>query len=276
VSKAISDHGPTKHEEAYMRADQARATAMTGLLLSEWTKLRSVRSTYLTLGLTVFISVVGGAAIAASVGAAVKDGQWHGVYDPTAASFFALPFAQLALAVGGILTASSEYSTGTIRSSLVAVPRRGRFLAAKATVYTLVTLAVGEVTAFCCFFAAQPLLARNAAHATLGQPHVARAVVGTGIDLALIGLLGLALGALLRRVAPAIAVIVLLLFIPSQMTAALPAWLQKYLPTLAGTQVSNVIPAPDTLSAWAGLGLMAAFTAAVLIGALMRLFATDA
>jgi ABC-2 type transport system permease protein len=255
---------------------QLTVGTVTGLLRSEWIKLRSVRSTYLTFGLTVFISVAGGAAIAASVGAAVKDGQWHGTYDPTAASFFALPFAQLALAVGGILAASSEYSTGTIRSSLTAVPRRGRFLAAKATVFTFVALAISEATAFGCFFAAQPLLARSAAHATLGQPHVARAVVGTGFDLALIGLLGLALGALLRRVAPAIAIIVLLLFIPSQTTAALPAWLQKYLPTLAGTQISNVIPAPDALSAWAGLGLMAAFTAAVLIGALIRLYTTDA
>lgn len=249
---------------------------MTGLLRSEWIKLRSVRSTYVAFGLTVLISVGAGAAIAASVGAAVKDGRWHGVYDPTAASFYALPFAQLALAVGGVLTASSEYSTGTIRLSLSAVPRRGRFLAAKAIVFALVTLAVCEITTFCCFLAAQPILARNAAHATLGQPHVARAVIGTGIDLTLIGLLGLALGSLLRHAAPAIAIIVVLLFIPSQATDALPAWLQKYLPTLAGTQISNVTPAHDALPAWTGLGLMAAFTATVLTGALIRLCTTDA
>lgn len=249
---------------------------VTGLLSAEWTKLRSVRSTYLTLGLTVLISVGGGAAIAASVGGAVSEGRWHGVYDPTAASFYALPFAQLALAVAGVLAASSEYSTGTIRTSLTAVPRRARFLAAKVIVFALVALAVSEVTTFCCFFAAQPILARNAAHATLGQPHVVRAVIGTGIDLALIGLLGLALGVLLRRAAPAIAVIVVLLFIPSQATDALPAWLQKYLPTLAGTQISNVIPAHNALPAWAGLGLMAAFTAAMLTCALLRLCATDA
>jgi ABC-2 type transport system permease protein len=249
---------------------------MTGLLRSEWIKLRSVRSTYLTFGLTVLISVGGGAAIAASVGAAVKDGRWHGVYDPTAASFYALPFAQLALAVGGVLAASSEYSTGTIRTSLTAAPRRGRFLAAKAIVFALITLAVSEATTFCCFLAAQPLLARNVAHATLGQPHVARAVIGTGIDLALIGLLGLALGSLLRHAAPAIAIIVVLLFISSQATNALPSWLQKYLPTLAGTQISNVIPTHNALSAWTGLGLMAAFTAAMLTGALIRLCTTDA
>lgn len=249
---------------------------MTGLLRSEWTKLRSVRSTYVTFGLTVLLSVGGGAAIAATVGAAVRDGRWHGVYDPTAASFYALPFAQLALAVGGVLAASSEYSAGMIRTSLTVVPRRGRFLAAKASVFALAALAVSEATTFGCFFAAQPLLARDAAHATLGQPHVARAVIGTGIDLALIGLLGLALGSLLRHAAPAIAILVVLLFIPSQATGALPSWLQKYLPTLAGTQISNVIPARNALPAWAGLGLMAAFTAAVLTGALIRLCTTDA
>jgi hypothetical protein len=249
---------------------------MTGLLRSEWIKLRSVRSTYLTFGLTVLISVGGGAAIAASVGAAVKDGRWHGVYDPTAASFYALPYAQLALAVGGVLAASSEYSTGTIRTSLTAVPRRGRFLAAKAIVFALAALAASEATTLGCFFAAQPLLARNLVHASITQPDVARAVTGTGIDLALIGLLGLALGSLLRHAAPAIAIVVVLLFIPSQATSALPSWLQKYLPTLAGTQISNVIPAHDALPPWTGLGLMAAFTAAVLTGALIRLRTTDA
>jgi hypothetical protein len=249
---------------------------MTGLLRSEWIKLRSVRSTYLTFGLTVLISVGAGAAIAASVGAAVKQGRWHGVYDPTAASFYALPFAQLALAVGGVLAASSEYSTGTIRSSLTAVPRRGRFLVVKATVFALVALAVSEATTFCCFFVAQPLLAANAAHATLGQPDVVRAVIGTGVDLTLIGLLGLALGSLVRHTAPAVAIIVVLLFIPSQTTNALPSWLQKYLPTLAGAQISIVTPAHDALPAWTGLGLMAAFTAAVLTGALIRLCTTDA
>ncbi|HEX4834592.1 MAG TPA: ABC transporter permease [Trebonia sp.] len=248
---------------------------MTGLLRSEWIKLRSVRATYLTLGLTVVISVGAGAAIAASVGAAVKDGRWHGSYDPTAASFYALPFAQLVLAVGGVLAASCEYSTGTIRTSLTAVPRRGRFLAAKAAVFTLVTLAVGEATTFCCFLTAQPLLAASAGHASLGQPHVARAVIGTGIYLALIGLLGLALGSLLRHAAPAIAVIVALLFIPYEAADALPAWLHEYLPTLAGAQVSNVIPARGALPAWAGLGLMAALTATALIAALIRLCATD-
>jgi ABC-2 type transport system permease protein len=249
---------------------------MTGLLRAEWIKLRSVRSTYLTFGLTVLISVGAGAAIAASVGAAVKDGRWYGGYDPTAASFYALPFAQLALAVGGVLAASCEYSAGTIRTSLIAVPRRSHFLAAKAAVFTLVTLAVCEVTTFCCFFTAQPILARNAAHAVLGQPHVARAVIGTGVYLTLVGLLGLALGSLLRHAAPAIAIIVALLFIPYETTEALPAWLQKYLPTLAGAQVSNVIPARNALPPWAGLGLMAAFTATVLTAALIRLCATDA
>jgi ABC-2 type transport system permease protein len=247
-----------------------------GLLRAEWIKLRSVRSTYLTFGLTVLISVGAGAAIAASVGTAVKDGRWHGSYDPTAASFYALPFAQLALAVGGVLAASAEYSTGTIRTSLTAVPRRGRFLAAKAAAFALVTLAVSEATTFCCFFTAQALLARSAGHATFGQHDVARAVIGTGIDLTLIGLFGLALGSLLRHAAPAIAVIVALLFIPYEATDALPGWLQKYLPTLAGAQISNVVPGRNALPAWAGLGLMAALTAAVLIAALVRLCATDA
>ena len=101
-------------------------------------------------------------------------------------------------------------------------------------------------------------------------------MIGTGIDLTLIGLLGLALGSLLRHAPAAIAIVVVLLFIPYEATDALPAWLQRYLPTLAGTQISNVIPAHNALPAWTGLGLMAAFTAAVLAAALTRLCTTDA
>ncbi len=250
---------------------------MMGLWRSEWLKLRSVRSTYLSFGLTVLLSVGGGAAAVASLGTIwVGVAGEHGVYDPTAPIFGGVPFAQLVLAVGGVLAGSSEYSTGTIATSLIAVPRRVRFFGAKVTAFALVALAVSEVTAFGCFFAAQAVLAAHVPHVVLGQPHVARAVIGTGIDLTLVGLLGLALGSLLRRPAPAIATIVVLVFFPSQAVRALPAWLQTYLPTLAGTEISNVVRLPNSLPAWTGLGLMGAFTAAVLAAALIRLCITDA
>jgi ABC-2 type transport system permease protein len=108
----------------------------------------------------------------------------------------------------GVLVITSEYSTGSIQTSLAAVPRRGRFLAAKATVLTAVSLITGEATALTVFLLGQALISGQAPTAAFGQPGVLRAVLGSGRYLAALGLLGVALGTLLRHPAAAIGVLV--------------------------------------------------------------------
>jgi len=151
-------------------------------LRSEWTKLRSVRSTFWALTVTVVLGIGLGAVISAAAahGYARSSVSSKLSWDPTGYSQTGVAIASLAIAVLGVLCISSEYSSGMIRTSLIAVPRRGRVLAAKSLVIAAVTFAVGEATSFAAFFAGQALISGHAPTAALGDPGVARAVAGAG------------------------------------------------------------------------------------------------
>ncbi len=237
---------------------------------AERIKLTSIRSTWITLVVAVALGVGVGALISYLSGTHyASSGLEKLTWDPTAVSFRALTIAQLAIAVLGVLVVTSEYSTGMIRTSLAATPRRGRFLAAKMTVFTFVALVVGEVMAFAAFLVGQAVIGGNAPTTTLGAPGVLRAVIGAGLYLALVGLLASAIGALVRNSAAGISAIVALIFVLPGVVQALPAsWanaITEYWPTQAGSQVFTIQRAAHTLSAWLGFGDMALFTA-ILIG----------
>jgi hypothetical protein len=164
---------------------------------------------------------------------------------------------------------SAEYPTGLIWVTLSAVPRRGRVLAAKTAVFALVALVAGELLSFAAFAVGQAVIAGAAPTASLGTPVVWRAVVGTGLFLALIGILGVAVGTLTRSTTGGVAVMVALTFVLPGVAQVLPGtWrnpMLKYWPTQAGGQMSNVTHQMHALGPWAGLGLLAGFT--VLVGA---------
>jgi hypothetical protein len=167
-----------------------------------------------------------------------------------------------------------------IRTSLAAVPRRSRMLAAKALVFTTVALVAGEVIAFVAFFVGQALISGKAPSASLGGHEVLRAIIGSGLYLALLALLGTAIGVLLRHAAAAIGSIVAILLVLPGIANALPSsWnqpIEKYWPTNAGQQVAMIVRDSHTLSPWAGLGVMAIFVAIVLGGAFALLERRDA
>ena len=153
----------------------AGAYGLRSVASMEWRKLRTVRSTYWIL--LIFV--------AGMVGVALMDGAAGPVhpapsYDPTQSAFGGLAVGQLAIGILGILTVSSEFTTGSIRATFAAVPRRGLVLAAKAAVIAGVTLAAAEALAFAAF-AAFPIAAPHGVpHASLGQPGVLRAVLLAG------------------------------------------------------------------------------------------------
>jgi len=175
---AIAPAGPD-HRAAF------RPSTFGDVLRSEWTKLRSVRSTFWALTVTVVLGVGLGAVISAvTAHAYAKFSVSQKLsWDPTGVSQSGMLIAQLAIAVLGVLCISSEYSSGMIRTSLIAVPKRGRVLAAKSLVFAVVTFVVGEATSFTAFFVGQALISGRAPHAALGDPGVARAVVGAGLAL---------------------------------------------------------------------------------------------
>ena len=154
---------------------------------------------------------------------------------------------------------SAEYPTGLIWVTLSAVPRRGRLLAAKTAVFALVGLVVGEVLSFASFAVGQAVIAGSAPTASLGSPGVLRAVAGTGLFLAVIGTLGVAVGALVRSTTGGVAVMVALIFVLPGLGQVLPSsWrnpMLKFWPTQAGGQMLNVAHQAHALGPWAGLGL---------------------
>jgi ABC-2 type transport system permease protein len=259
---AIAHTGP-EHRAAFRPATFADA------LRCEWTKLRSLRSTFWALTITVVLGIGLGAAISAAAahGYAKSSASGKLSWDPTGVSTSGLAIASLAIAVLGVLCISSEYSSGMIRTSLIAVPKRGRVLAAKSLVFAVVTFVVGEFTSFVAFFVGQALISGHAPHAALGDPGVARAVVGTGLVLTALAVLSVAAGALLRHSAAAITCMVAVLFVLPGVAQALPdSWrnpVTEFWPTSAGSQLTDVYHAAHTLQPWPGFGVMCLFVAIV-------------
>jgi ABC-2 type transport system permease protein len=249
---------------------------------SEWTKIRTVPATFWTVVIATVLGVGLGALISAvaSNHYAASSASERATWDPTSISGAGLGLAQLAIAVLGILFITSEYSSKAISTSLMAVPRRTRFLAAKTVVVAAVSLVVAEVLAFVTFFIGQALMSGHAPTATLGQHEVLRALIGIGLYAALIGVLGLGLGVLLRSAAGAIAVMVALLYVLPGVAAALPSSIEhtveEWWPTQAGGQITNVVRGSHTLSPWAGLAVLCVFTALVLAGGFLTLNRRDA
>ncbi len=248
---------------------------------SEWAKLTSVRSTWVTLLVSLLLGVGVGTLISYLAGSHYATGGFRGqAWDPTAVSFRALTIAQLAIAVLGGLVVTSEYGTGMIRTSLTATPRRSRFLTSKAVVFTTVALVVGEVMAFAAFLLGQLAIGSNAPHTNLGAPDVLRAVVGAGLYLAVIGLLSCCVGALVRNTAASISSMVALLFVLPGVVQALPAsWsnaITEWWPTQAGSQVYSLHRSAHTLSAWSGFAVLVVFTGIVLAAALWVIEHRDA
>jgi ABC-2 type transport system permease protein len=147
----------------------AGQAGLRGAIASEFTKLRSVRSTYWTLGSLFVVSVGLSLAITAGISASMANNPQHKAgFDATQTSliiFFGL--GQLIIAVIGAMVITSEYSTGMIRTSLTAQPRRGVVYAAKAIVFTAVTLVISLVTSFAAFFVGQAMLSGKGVAASL-------------------------------------------------------------------------------------------------------------
>lgn len=263
----------------------ARRPGFGNVLFSEWTKIRSVRSTawslillvVLTLGITVLITTV------TSV-------QWNKIgsasqaqirLDPTNSILGAgLQFGQLTIIVLGVLVITSEYSTGVIRASLLAVPRRLPMLAAKGIVFAAITLVVGEIVMFASFFIGAAILHSHVA-ISLSGPNVTRAVAGGGLYLAVLGLFAVSIGALVRHTAGAITGVIAFVIVLEPLSALIPGtWgdhIHDYLPTAAGRLIIQTARTSNqVLSAWQGFGVFCLWTAALLVAAGILLVRRDA
>jgi ABC-type transport system involved in multi-copper enzyme maturation permease subunit len=251
----------------------SRGTTFARLLLAEWTKIRSVRSTIWSLVLLVVLTL-GFTGLFTWLTVL----QWTKT-DPTQrAQIMADPvstilgsgleFGQLTICVLGVLIMSSEYSTGVIRASLLAVPRRIPMLAAKSIVFAALVLVVGEIVTFPSFFLGAAVL-HSHAPVSLSDPGVARAVFGAGLYLAVLGLFALAIGGIVRHTAGAITGVIAFVLVLAPLTQLIPGKIGKYvhayLPTEAGQLIGQAHQQADqVLSPWEGFGVFCLWTAVLL------------
>lgn len=255
------------------------------LLLAEWTKLRSVRSTMwsllllavLTLGFTALFSWL----IVSQWSRDSASQHQQTLTDPVGTILGAgFQLSQLTICVLGVIVMASEYSTGMIRSSLLAVPKRSPMLWAKCAVFAAVVFVVAELVAIPAFFTGAVIL-HPKVHVAVGDPGVVRAIIGAGLYLAVLGLFALGFGALIRHTAGAITAIIGFVLVLSPLAQLLPGSLGKhvhaYLPSEAGHLVAQAHQgSSDLLSPWQGFGVFCLWTAVLLAAAAYLLNRRDA
>jgi ABC-2 type transport system permease protein len=270
---------------AHIAPSQAGRGGFGHLLLSEWTKLRSVRSTMwslillavLALGLTGLIT-----GITTAQWGSLKPGtRLQLINDPVSTILGAgVEFGQLTIIVLGVMVISSEYTTGAIRSSLLAVPHRGSMLAAKAAVFTVLVFVLSEIVIFAAFFMGSAILHSHVS-VSFGGVNVARAVIGAGLYLTVLGLFSMAIGGLVRHTAGAIAGTIAFVIVLEPLSTLIPgSWgnhIHDYLPTSAGRLIYAVRPVSgQVLPAWGGFAVFCGWTVALLIAWTITLRLRDA
>jgi ABC-2 type transport system permease protein len=258
-----------------MKVTQARA------INSEWTKFRSLRSTNITLLVSVVLLVGLGAIISA-----VTASHWgtasaadKASFNPVVTSLNGVQIAQLAVGVLGVLLISGEYATGMIRASLTAVPKRLPVLWAKLGVFTGVVGVVSLISAFVAFFLGQSLLTSHHLGVSISSPDALRMVIGAGVYLVLVGIIGMALGGLMRNTAAGISSLVALFFVIPPVLNLLPtSWqdnIGPYLPSNAGEAFWGH-PTGTHLAALTGFIVLCVWAAAAVAAAAVRLKTRDA
>ncbi|MGN9910633.1 ABC transporter permease subunit [Phytohabitans sp. LJ34] len=253
------------------------------VLSSEWGKLVSLRSTWITLGAAAVLAVGLAGAIGYGVHHAVEgDDPPPALSEAVGSAFLPIDFFALVFGVFGVLQMTGEYGSGLIRATLTAVPRRWPVAVAKAVVQTAVTLPVMAVTALGSFLVCQAFLGDDGA--SLGDPGVPGAIVGAAFSPVLVGLIGLGVGMALRHTAGAITTLVAALFIiPVLLGPALPGDMEenamKYVPTVAGQAMYSVGGGGqpfETLSPGASAAVMVGWAALLLTGGVALLLRRDA
>ncbi|MEV0849177.1 ABC transporter permease subunit [Streptomyces sp. NPDC049954] len=245
------------------------------VVLSEWTKIRSVASTVWTLSLAVVTTIGLGLLISwltnNDFGSMNREDRL--TFDPTYTSFAGMGLGQLAMIVFGVLVVSNEYSTGMIRTSLAAVPRRGVFFFCKVLVATALAFVVAVATAFVTFFVGQAALGDHSA--ALGDPGVLRAVFGSAFYMTLIAVFSMGIAVILRSPMLSLGILMPFFFLVSNILGSVSATKKyaQYLPDQAGQKILQVIQPPDDdapYGPWGGLGIMILWVAvALLVGYLL-------
>ena len=263
---------------AVMPARAASAPGFGATLRSEWLKLTSVRSTWWTLGAMVVL----GAGLTTLI--CWGNAEWlaSAEADESPGSFitWGMMIAQITAVVLGTLVVTTEYATGMIRTSIAAVPRRGRVFAAKTIVLTSLLFVVGTATALLGYLGGNFFLDREGIGMAL-EGDVLRAMWGSGVFMAGLGLFAAATGFLLRHTAATISLVIGLVFVVGNMVMLVPGdfgiWLERLMPGNAGGAIASPVPFnPNLLDAWPSLAIFLGEVALLTAAAVTLLKRRDA
>jgi ABC-2 type transport system permease protein len=271
---------------APVAAGRALKVTQGRVLLSEFTKFRSLRSTLYTL-LTAVVLMIGIGALFSAVTASQYDtfsATDRASFSPVSTSLQGTVFAVVAFGVLGVLTISGEYSTGMIRSSLTVVPRRLPVLRGKVAVFAGTIFSVSLVASCISFFVGQALLNSHHLAVSITAPGALRSVIGAALYVTVAGLIGVALGALFRNTAAGISTFVGAFFVIPPLAGLLPSsvgsHLSPYLPSNAGGAlwgaVSNTPNESNALSPWTGFALLSGYAVVLIAAAAWRMRRSDA
>lgn len=253
-------------------------TVFLAVLHAEWTKARTVRSTWWSLAISAVLCV----GLAVLLGRQMADSIDRMTGSLAQLAFYPLLIGQIALVVFGVLLVSTEYTTGTIRASLAAVPRRGAFLAAKALTAAGVAGVLAVAVSFGAFLATQWGLGEHGT--TLAEPGVLRAVLGASAYLTMMCVFAMGVAAVLRSTALSLGIMIPVLFLNSQGLSSLPAVrpVTQYLPDQAGAVMMHIGEPGKTILGHSDFGpggaflIMLAWVAAALACAYVSLRRRDA
>ena len=253
------------------------------VVVSEFTKFRTVRSTVWTLLVSVVL-IIGISALFSAVSASqyhTFDAADRATFNPVSISLSGMMFAVVAIGVLGVLMISGEYSTGMIRSSLTAVPRRLPVLWGKLAVFAGVIFSISLVASLISFFLGQALLSGHHLGASIAAPGAVRSIIGAALYVTVSGMIGVALGALFRNTAAGIATFAGVFFVIPPLTGLLPAsisdHLSQYLPSYAGDALwGGARSVTNALSPWTGFAVLCGYAVVVIAAAALRLRRVDA
>jgi len=271
---------PSTSKQTRVTQFRGRLT-QAGVFRSEWTKLYSLRSTRWALLATAVMTI--GFGLIAS---AVTVSRWASLsaadkasFDPLNTSLLGVRFGVLAIGVLGVLLITGEYSTGMIRSTMTAVPKRLPVLWGKTGVYAVVALAIAFPAALIAFFAGQAILSGQHLQIAFSHAGVPGAVLGAAGYLMLVGLFAMGLGAIMRNTAAGIATFAGIMFVVPPLISILPSSvansIDPYLPSNAGQAMMQIGHHANTLSPGAGLAVLAGYVAVVIAAAAVLLVRRD-
>ncbi len=258
-----------------------RPASFANTLAAEWTKVATLRATYLTLGLGLFLSIGTTALVTLALGSTKES--WAADFSPITTSMIGNIWALIIYAVFGVLVMSREYSGGMIRLTLTATPRRGRVFAAKLLLVSVITLVFGLLTTVGMFLVGQAILGAYGMPTTdLGDPDAQRMVLGLGAVMPFFPLVGLAFGVLLRGTAGAITAVLGFLWLPVIFGELLPLWWQEHVLSLLpgaamdSLTVAHIEPSPTFSDPVTGAVITGAWLAAIIGAAYLTFLRRDA